>query len=249
LRQYICLKFALFITHASDTGKSLRLEPQTDEFCYDRKSVDFGIPKLRLLWQGSRGAEAAERKWEEFLEEARPTLTRIARRAASHWGLNGTADAEDLVQDICLKLMQGREALGERIPSDEGRFEAYFRAFAANAAQDSLRKRFARKRAPTELVALREDLGGPETRACVGHSERTILLEQLENAVRLGERERAIFQLYFRQGFSAKEIAAIPAYCLSVKGVESLLHRITRQLRDAASANSGGKFATEEAEP
>ena len=44
-------------------------------------------------------------------------------------------------------------------------------------------------------------------------------------------RDRTAFWLYYRQGFTAKEIAGMPAMNLTVKGVESLLFRLTAVLR------------------
>ena len=41
-----------------------------------------------------------------------------------------------------------------------------------------------------------------------------------------------LFWLYYRQGFTAEEIAALPAAGLSAKGVESALRRIAGWLRD-----------------
>jgi hypothetical protein len=40
-----------------------------------------------------------------------------------------------------------------------------------------------------------------------------------------------VFWLYYRAGCSAAEIAAVPGIDLTAKGVESLLLRMTRELR------------------
>jgi RNA polymerase sigma-70 factor, ECF subfamily len=45
------------------------------------------------------------------------------------------------------------------------------------------------------------------------------------------ERDRIVFWLYYRQGYTAGEIAGLPAVALTVKGVESLLYRLTAALR------------------
>ena len=44
-------------------------------------------------------------------------------------------------------------------------------------------------------------------------------------------RDRLIFWMYYRQGFTAKAIAAIPSISLTVKGVEGVIQRLTGQLR------------------
>jgi len=46
------------------------------------------------------------------------------------------------------------------------------------------------------------------------------------------QRDRTIFWLYYRQGLTAKEIGALPSIGLSLKGVESTLHRLTQLVRE-----------------
>jgi RNA polymerase sigma-70 factor (ECF subfamily) len=45
------------------------------------------------------------------------------------------------------------------------------------------------------------------------------------------ERDRALFWLYYRQGFTAEEIGRLTAIGLTAKGVESALRRVTTWLR------------------
>jgi RNA polymerase sigma-70 factor (ECF subfamily) len=40
-----------------------------------------------------------------------------------------------------------------------------------------------------------------------------------------------IFLLYYRQGLTASEIAALPALGLTTKGVESIIARLTHMIR------------------
>jgi RNA polymerase sigma-70 factor (ECF subfamily) len=47
----------------------------------------------------------------------------------------------------------------------------------------------------------------------------------------VAERDRALFWLYYRQGFTAEEIAGMTAIGLTAKGVESALRRVTIWLR------------------
>lgn len=59
-----------------------------------------------------------------------------------------------------------------------------------------------------------------------------MLISQIESFLPQDRREQVIFRLYYRQGLTAKEIASIPAFGLSVKGVESVILRITNQIRE-----------------
>jgi RNA polymerase sigma-70 factor (ECF subfamily) len=72
--------------------------------------------------------------------------------------------------------------------------------------------------------------------------ERSLLLHQIVRSLPEPSRERAVFQLYFQQGYSAREIAAIPALTLTTKGVESLILRLTRQLREKLTPDEGFGF-------
>jgi len=65
---------------------------------------------------------------------------------------------------------------------------------------------------------------------------QSALMEQLDRKLRsapeaVGERDRVFFWLYYRQGFTAEEIAGLAACGLTAKGVESALRRVTIWLR------------------
>ena len=62
------------------------------------------------------------------------------------------------------------------------------------------------------------------------------LLEQLDRKLRgapqsISERDRALFWLYYLQGYTAEEIAHVAQVGLTPKGVESALRRVTAWLR------------------
>jgi RNA polymerase sigma-70 factor (ECF subfamily) len=66
--------------------------------------------------------------------------------------------------------------------------------------------------------------------------QQSALLEQLDQKLRaapdaIPERDRALFWLYYRQGYTAEEIARLSATGLTAKGVESALRRVTVWLR------------------
>jgi DNA-directed RNA polymerase specialized sigma24 family protein len=66
---------------------------------------------------------------------------------------------------------------------------------------------------------------------------RSVLLSELDRKLRsapdvFGERDRALFWLYYLQGLTAEEIARLPVVGLTAKGVESVLRRVTRWLRE-----------------
>jgi RNA polymerase sigma-70 factor (ECF subfamily) len=64
--------------------------------------------------------------------------------------------------------------------------------------------------------------------------EDQILLQEIEdlvNRITDTDRDKLVFLLYYRQGFTARAIADLPGIQLSEKGVESCILRLTRQLR------------------
>jgi DNA-directed RNA polymerase specialized sigma subunit len=46
------------------------------------------------------------------------------------------------------------------------------------------------------------------------------------------ERDYTIFQMYFKQGFTAREIGDIRSFSLTIKGVEASIHRSVKLLRE-----------------
>jgi RNA polymerase sigma-70 factor (ECF subfamily) len=77
--------------------------------------------------------------------------------------------------------------------------------------------------------------------------QQSALLEQLDQKLRsapeiIPERDRALFWLYYRQGYTAEEIAGLPAVGLTAKGVESALRRVTVWLRAEVARGKPGNL-------
>jgi RNA polymerase sigma-70 factor (ECF subfamily) len=75
--------------------------------------------------------------------------------------------------------------------------------------------------------------------------QQSALLAELDEKLRsapkeIGERDRALFWLYYLQGYTAEEIAGIPGVGLSAKGVESALRRVTVWLRNEVGRKRSG---------
>ena len=71
--------------------------------------------------------------------------------------------------------------------------------------------------------------------------QRAVLFAELDRMLRAApgaaaERDRTLFWLYYLQGLTADEIAALPGSELSAKGVESALRRVTTWLRKEMKA-------------
>jgi RNA polymerase sigma-70 factor (ECF subfamily) len=103
-----------------------------------------------------------------------------------------------------------------------------------NVVNDSIRRRIAVRRGGGKVIALagdeRDERGQPEV------VEQKLMLEKIDKILARDEenqqgRNRRIFWLYYRQGFTSKAIASLPGMQLSAKGIEAVLQRLTKLVR------------------
>jgi len=188
--------------------------------------------------------------WDNFLARFHELIVATVVRTAFASALPGRTDVEDLVQEIYLKLCANDFQILRRVRSDHPNgVYGLVRAVAHSTTIDylrTLRNPTNDSRKTVSLEALTHDLA--LDRPTEGELHRRMLFERLD--VMLGDicppdtviRDRNAFWLYYRQGFTAKEIAAMPAMGLTVKGVESLLFRITVALRTQLTADAQKGF-------
>lgn len=170
--------------------------------------------------------EGLSRACDDFYAELRPLFTRIAARIAEQYRRSGETD--DLIQEMYLKLASVQRVLARSLPDEDGAARAYLAALAANAARDYFRA----KGQALYLVPITdraEELRELWSLPC--DTERDVLFRQIEALLPKG-REGTIFRLYYRQGYSIPEIAAIPSIGLSLKAAESVILRTCRKLKD-----------------
>jgi RNA polymerase sigma factor (sigma-70 family) len=176
--------------------------------------------------------------WEEFVRRFRLLIGSVVRRIARRYGEFGDTFVDDLIQDTYLKVCDdGRRMLRDFKPQHQDAFFGMLKVTAANLAHDHFR----RKKAIIHGGGISEvDLADVEGFVPGSHSdgpahiEREILLREIDEILRdkTDARDREIFWLHYRLGFTAKAIAAIPCYKLTTKGVESALYRLTGYVRD-----------------
>lgn len=199
----------------------------------------FRITTNDLAKACARSADAAE--WEELLRRCAPLASLVALRVCRMW-MNSPSPAtvDDIVQEVFLKLCeQERRILRTFEPRGEDSFLGLLRIVSASVANDYFRRIYSAKRGGNVVTtSLVED--APSSVAASNHQtaqmHRSVLLSQLDEKLRsapdvIGERDRALFWLYYRQGFTAEEIAGLSATGLTPKGVESALRRVATWLR------------------
>jgi RNA polymerase sigma-70 factor (ECF subfamily) len=180
--------------------------------------------------------------WEEFVRRFQGLIAAVALRTAQQWGQNSASLVDDLVQETYLRLCTDRERLlGEFQEQHPDSFYAYLKVVTTNVVHDYFRALHSKKRGTgrTEefIDVSTAQIPGGKTGTLEG-IQRNILLTEVDDALQSGlsgneqKRDRQVFWLYYRQGMTAQAIADLPAVSLNVKGVESLIHRLTRLVRE-----------------
>lgn len=125
----------------------------------------------------------------------------------------------------------------------------YLKVFTTNLAHDHFKSLNAKKRGQaitTELTdeAYRKHSPPGALPVGTGAAENPVLMQQIDEILRTeagpnATRDRRIFWLYYRVGFTASAISAIPDIGLNTKGVESTILRLTRRVRAFLAARPG----------
>ena len=181
--------------------------------------------------------------WREFVRRFQPVIA-----GAIWWIVRTTKNycsglVQQLTQDTFVKLCDDScIRLRSVTLADDKALAAYLRVVARRLALDYCRNpanninfddpeavdRFQMKRSSRGLLP----------------SQRNVLLGEIDcflNRItrgRTAKRDRLVFWLYHRQGFTAQEIALLPAVNLTTKGVESLLRRTLIALQSEMALKS-----------
>jgi RNA polymerase sigma-70 factor (ECF subfamily) len=180
--------------------------------------------------------------WEEFVSRFQKAISLSIQRTSSQWGKDPARFVGDLLQETYLKLCADKCRLlleFAREHSDEVVL-GYIRMIAINVARDHFKSLHSEKRGAGETDQLHEDFdprsrsgsyGGPEA------MERQVFMQQVHQQLQdcaagsNQERDCLIFWFHYLQGMSAKAIAALATIQLTAKGVEAVIFRLTRCVR------------------
>ncbi|MGC9949794.1 MAG: sigma-70 family RNA polymerase sigma factor [Bryobacteraceae bacterium] len=167
--------------------------------------------------------------WENFLIRFNPLIEATVARIVRRYGFDGPGLRDDLVQEVYVKLCANRaKVLREFKPRYPGAVFGYIRVIAANVVHDYFKSKGGKY--PPDPSPLPANLAAPD------ETEWRLLVREIEDVLRnasVSARDRQIFWLYYRQGMSAKEIAAISLLKLTHKGVESVIVRLKELIRRA----------------
>jgi RNA polymerase sigma-70 factor (ECF subfamily) len=209
------------------------------------KYSDLSPPELFSIC--ARGCDADS--WQEFIRRFNPVIGRSILRVAIRHGTSNKALIDDLIQETYLKICAGEcKLLRTFAPQHPESAFAFLKVVAASVAHDFFKSRLAEKRAPETSASAIEETTTPAPgcpQNSLNQAERAVLVDQIDRKLRAVvparelQRARTVFWLYYRSGFTASAIASLPAMDLTTKGVESLLFRLTRLVRESLSSAGG----------
>lgn len=189
--------------------------------------------------------------WTEFVRRTQPVIASIVLKTLRRWTRPMPSLIDDLVQETYAKLFTGKaSALRRFVYRHENALYGFLKVVAANTVQDYFRRYFAQKRGSGLEEETIDALSDPKDNMCgkaLKHTKRVVgQIQQIQHHILMREidiylkqrgasrdfaRDYQVFWLYYREGLSAKSISCMPSIGLTVKGVESLLLRLTQIVR------------------
>ena len=178
----------------------------------------------------------ASAAWSEFVRRYHGIITAAALRVARQWQCSSPDEIDDVIQDIYLHLCADDAKLltSFRSPHPDAIF-GYIKVAATNIAHDYFRHRGAQKRGASQTIGM----DGLEPSTPTDLIFQGLKLAEIERMLILhtrkenGVRDRSVFRLYYQYGMTSQAIANIPGIGLTSKGVEGVLYRLTRTIREA----------------
>jgi RNA polymerase sigma factor (sigma-70 family) len=183
-------------------------------------------------------SESSELAWREFILRFQPCIARTIARQVHRFGKVSHEVVDDLIQDTFIKLYQADfRALKSAMTIHDDSFRGFLKVVAIHTVQDYFRELSIPQRGSGNTEFDHIFSGPASSRNASPAPERKVLLEKIDAILKTRthepnfDRDYKIFWLYFRDGLTVKEIAALPDVQLSAKGVESALLRSTQHVR------------------
>jgi RNA polymerase sigma factor (sigma-70 family) len=185
----------------------------------------------------------SEKAWLDFVQIFQPLIASVVVRVIKSYGGFDCALADDLVQEVYVRLCkEDCKALRQFEHRHQDSIFGFVKVVAASVAKDHFRAQRREKRnaevrvgtenfeatVPAPSIDIHRMLAADEVFACV---------ERITSS----SRDLSIFQLYYRQGYSASDIAKIPGINLSAKGVESTILRLVHAIRSEMNVSRNTK--------
>jgi RNA polymerase sigma-70 factor, ECF subfamily len=196
------------------------------------------IEELVRRCAASRSPEA----WEEFVRRFHRLIASVVLRTASRLGDSAKQTVDDLIQETYLKLCADDFRILRSFEQQHpDAFTGYIKVVTANVVRDHFKSFHTQKRGAGHLEQIEEDFvpaAGEDSAGSPKSIERAVLIQEIKEHLDIclagpdQERNRQIFWLHYRAGLSARAIADLPGIGLTTKGVESIIMRVTKDLRE-----------------
>ncbi|MFZ0272010.1 MAG: sigma-70 family RNA polymerase sigma factor [Acidobacteriaceae bacterium] len=191
--------------------------------------------------------------WQEFVRRFHRLIASVVLRTASRLGDPSVQTADDLIQETYLKLCADNFALLRDFTQQHpDAFVGFIQVVTANVVRDSFRNRHSQKRGNQQIQVEPERFepaAGPNAAGNPKAIERWLLIGEIEDHLAAclegadRSRNMKVFWLYYRAGLSSAAIAALPDIGLTTKGVESMILRMTRAVRDRIRSSHSARRA------
>jgi RNA polymerase sigma-70 factor (ECF subfamily) len=176
----------------------------------------------------------AEDDWREFVRRTQPLIASVIINTVRRWKQPAPSLVDDLIQNTYAKLFDNDKKALRSIKNEyENAIFGFLKVVASNVVQDHFRKP-GNKVDEVEVSDAVLPPGADER-------ERREFLDKKDEVERILaklppsetlERDLAIFWFFYEQGYTAKEISLMPHLKLTVKGVEAVILRLTRYIRE-----------------
>lgn len=186
--------------------------------------------------------------WEKFIRLAQPVIASAIVRTLNRWGGERLNVSDDLIQDTFLQLCaKDFRVLRNFRAGETNSLYAYLRTIASSTVIDYLNSLSNIKNGGgIALLSIDAPGTGAGVRCAAPHREieKNLLLRRIENCLaEFRDRDRQIFWLYHRHGFSPEAISAYPGIAVGKGGVETILYRLTKVVRDCVTRGVADKTA------
>jgi RNA polymerase sigma-70 factor (ECF subfamily) len=176
----------------------------------------------------------AEEHWREFVRRTQPLIASVIINTVRRWKQPAPSLVDDLIQNTYVKLFDNdKKALRAIKNEHENTIFGYLKVIASNVAKDHFRK----PENKADEIELSDAMVPPrpqdrERREFLDKKSQVQEILETLSSSETYDRDVAIFWFFYEQGYTAKEISLLPAVGLTVKGVEAVILRLTRYVRE-----------------
>jgi RNA polymerase sigma-70 factor (ECF subfamily) len=175
-----------------------------------------------------------EEQWREFVRRTQPLIASVIINTVRRWKTPAPSLVDDLIQDTFVKLFANeKKALRVAKNEHENTIFGYLKVIASNVVRDHFRQ--PANKADEIEISDAVFPPGPRDRERVEFLHKKEQVKRILEMLSVSEtydRDVGIFWFFYEQGYTAKEISLLPAVGLTVKGVEAVLFRVARFVRE-----------------